>query len=82
LANIKDVNSIIISPNPATDFIQITAANNSTDFEIELIDFVGKTICKVYNQNKLAITQFRKGIYLVKVTDKQKNVFMDKIIIE
>jgi hypothetical protein len=40
LANIKDVNSIIISPNPATDFIQITAANNSTDFEIELIDFV------------------------------------------
>jgi len=81
-SNIKDLNPFIISPNPSTDFIQFTFKNYIIDFEIELIDFLGQTICKVSNQYKIDVQQFKKGIYIVKVTDKQKNVFIDKIIIE
>lgn len=57
-ANLKNLSCFIISPNHAKDSIRITYTNYITDFEIELIDFVGQTICEITNQNKLNAHHF------------------------
>jgi hypothetical protein len=78
----KESNSLLISPNPAKDFLYLTFSKNSTNFEIEIINNLGQTIYKASNQNKLDINQFQKGMYIVKVTNEQKNVVIKKIIVE
>jgi hypothetical protein len=78
----KESNSLLISPNPAKDFLYLTFSENSTNFEIEIINNLGQTIYKASNQNKLDINQFQKGMYIVKVTNEQKNVVIKKIIVE
>ncbi len=78
----KEINSLLISPNPATDFLNLTFSKNSTNFEIEIINYVGQTIYKARNQNMLDVQQFRKGMYVVKVTEEQKNVLIKKIIVQ
>jgi hypothetical protein len=76
------INPITISPNPATDFIQFTFTEKITDFEVEIINFLGRTVMKTRNQNKLNIEQLPKGMYLVKITDEQKNIMIMKIVFQ
>ncbi len=77
----KDVNnSIFISPNPVKDFIQISFSNETTDFEVEIINHFGQTVLKTRNQNKLSIQHFPKGIYLVKVTADDKKTVVKKML--
>lgn len=78
----NEMNSFVLSPNPANDFVQFTFSKNPVDFEIELINFLGQTVCTLKNQNQLDLRQLQIGVYLVKVTDETKNVMMGKLIIE
>ncbi|OYU84886.1 MAG: hypothetical protein CFE24_04460 [Flavobacterium sp. BFFFF2] len=80
--NTAAIQSLTISPNPATDFLYVNFTQNSINFDIEIIDFLGQTICKVSNQNKVDIHHFQRGIYLVKVTDEQNNVVVNKILFQ
>jgi hypothetical protein len=77
----QESNSLVVSPNPTTDFLYLSFSKNTTYFEIEISNYVGQTIYKASNQNKLDVQQFPKGMYVVKVTDEQKNVLIKKIII-
>tara|TARA_B100000401_G_scaffold378928_1_gene280087 strand:- start:379 stop:1074 length:696 start_codon:yes stop_codon:yes gene_type:complete len=57
---------IILFPNPSTNFIQITGLNQPENYEI--YDVVGSKIKQgfVTNNEKIDVTNLKKGFYLIK----------------
>lgn len=72
-----------VYPNPANDYINITAIN-STIRNIELFDLTGNCIfqdCTVENQNySLSTSAFPPGVYLLKVETDEKQVVRKVLI--
>jgi len=69
----------VIYPNP-TDGKLIIHNSQFTTFDVEIFDIVGK---KIYNQvyeDKIDISSFPSGVYIMKVYDIKKQVSIVKII--
>ena len=82
----SDENSIVVYPNPASNFALINLPKNIESFKIEITDLLGKIIfseevkTKV-NEYKIDLEGYNDGIYFVKVTnEKMKKSF--KIIVK
>ena len=82
----SDENSIVVYPNPASNFALISLPKNIESFKIEITDLLGKIIfseevkTKV-NEYKIDLEGYNDGIYFVKVTnEKMKKSF--KIIVK
>ena len=68
----------VIYPNPATDRINITGDVAS----VAIYSLQGQLVHSVSNVNVVDVSRFAKGIYFVKVTDKQGNQQSSKIEIQ
>jgi hypothetical protein len=79
---LKQLDLLLISPNPANDYIQISNNNNVTDFEIEIINTLGQTIFKTNNQKTLDIEKLERGLYFIKLTDQHKNTKIQKVLFQ
>ncbi len=83
LTLLKD--AISVSPNPTSDYLNISIKSPSSNGTIRLTDLNGKTLFeqKVINENSLQITTdgFTKGLYLIEYRN-DKGTQMEKIIIE
>ena len=72
------------SPNPSTGEVTFTF-NNSDLHKVEIIDILGKVITKevVTSGQVLNLSDQKKGIYFVRVSDKSgRNVSTQKLILE
>jgi len=86
LSNLQEINannnSILVYPNPVTNFVKIETKKSETIQRITLVDLSGKTIFNnVYEDSQVTISlsDLSKGIYLLKVyTDKDP--YIQKII--
>jgi ELWxxDGT repeat protein len=77
----KAINSKIY-PNPTRNFVNIDI-ENTNNFEVELHDILGKKLNTFLNQKIIDISQFTKGIYILKINNKDNNqVQYSKIIKE
>jgi len=67
-ASSVSINEILIYPNPATDLINISSANEIQN--ISIFNYVGQTI---YNgtDKKINTSNFEAGIYLIKIETKE-----------
>ena len=77
-----DNNKLLIYPNPATNFINIS--NNETIYSISISDIKGSLIfSKSYQENNISIdvSKFDVGIYTVKVVSMYSSS-VQKLIIE
>jgi hypothetical protein len=81
IAKKKETNSVIVSPNPATDFIQLNFTENAKDFDVEIITLFGQTVLTARNEGSFNIQQLPKGVYLVKITVDQTNIMWHKIVL-
>lgn len=69
---------IKLYPNPTSDFIQV---NTSSVIKDALVyDSNGRTILCRLIDNKIDISNTANGIYLIKLTDENNNVYTQKII--
>ena len=79
------VNNIIIAPNPAKDFINIsTTKNQTTVLNIQLVDVSGKVLKNVLSSdNRILIgtAGIAKGLYFIKIKDGD-TVQTQRVIIE
>jgi hypothetical protein len=64
-------NEITIFPNPATDIFHIRGDNIS---EIEILNLAGTLVLKNNSTTRIDMTNFKKGIYLVKIKQGNKTV--------
>ena len=75
--NVSQYKTEILSifPNPATDCFTISG-NNTTPFNVSVVDVNGKTMLEVtdYNGGEIKLNNFRAGIYFVKIQSTQVNV--------
>jgi hypothetical protein len=70
-----------IYPNPATDRVEIESTTNKK-FTISLSDLSGKTLIEteLFGSSGIDLTDFQKGIYLLKITSEDKVSEVRKII--
>ncbi|WP_397446936.1 T9SS type A sorting domain-containing protein [Polaribacter sp. R77954] len=75
------LNNFIVYPNPVKDIFYVS---NSTEtyFDVYLSDPIGKILFKARIQNKdpINISNYPKGVYLLKITTGQKKTNTYKII--
>jgi hypothetical protein len=75
-----NANSLMFYPNPANDYV--TIRTNSTDLlPVAVINITGQTVISttVSDNSQLNISKLDKGIYFIKVSDKDQ-VFTGKLI--
>lgn len=75
----NESNNIFISPNPATNFINIKTSHLIDS--IELINMNGSLIKKKYNTTVVELPPLKNGMYILKTRLKNQTVLYNKIII-
>jgi hypothetical protein len=69
-----------VSPNPATEFVKVTGADNLK--KIELIDVNGTVVASSSGSDELDIPSYLSGKFLVRIYDENMNVIVQKIIVK
>ncbi len=82
-----DSSDFIISPNPATNNVDIQLQNTSETIDtISIIDVLGKTIRSLTtisdNQVQIDVSDFSKGIYFIEITTSSNLKQVKKLVIE
>ncbi len=74
--------SVVISPNPAKDFVNIELKNSRENkFSVEIYDMSGKLVSKEKDSNKIDVSNFSSGNYIVRVSFDGQTV-NKKLIVE
>ena len=76
ISNVTTNNSIVVYPNPVTDFAMIEKAGNSNEIEISLIDIQGRVIESIIStleKSMLNMSNVDNGIYFIRVTAANKS---------
>jgi len=68
-----------ISPNPASNHITISLTVKNADFQVEILNALRKTIKKSAGKSIIDISLFSKGIYFIKVKERE-NSYIQKFI--
>jgi hypothetical protein len=76
-----DEDKIKIYPNPTSGILNIQT-DNISEFNIEIFDLIGKKVGQFSNQNQLDISNYKSGIYLIKITDLQSNMTITQKVIK
>lgn len=74
---------IIVSPNPSTGKFLFSNLENGSS--VEIFDALGKSILKTNSNNNscsIDLTGRAKGVYFFSITDKKKNIYEGKIIVQ
>ena len=88
LPNIKNDNHlIVISPNPANEFLTIRFSqntNSNNSIELKLIDVYGREVKQISIQQnqQIDLSELSKGIYFLQVIEKGRLIAKHKIIKE
>ena len=81
IADNSYINEMNIYPNPASEFINIDS-KKSFSFTAKLYDLFGKLISSHINSNKINISAFNEGLYLLEISDQNSNQKrIEKIIV-
>lgn len=73
--------SISMYPNPSSDFVNIETSSETLLKNAVLYDINGRTVADVQLiENKIDVRNIAQGLYLVKLTDENNNIYTEKII--
>lgn len=73
------VPGFLISPNPANNYISILLPAENSDSQIEILNALGETIIKTENKNTIDVSLLSKGVYFIKVKERE-NFCIQKFI--
>lgn len=80
-----DQQSVVVYPNPASNFVTISFDEFKNDVNVKLINAQGKTVLEQKNvsgsQVNIGISSFQKGIYLIEITTQERRL-VQKLMIE
>jgi hypothetical protein len=72
-------NTVIISPNPSYGRIAISGLEDISNFQIQVIDMLGKVVVQSNNQTELSLRELENGQYIVSILTK--NTLVTKSLI-
>ncbi|MGZ3888892.1 MAG: T9SS type A sorting domain-containing protein [Mucilaginibacter sp.] len=74
---------ISVYPNPASTVLQIESENEYLDnSQIEIANVIGQTILSLPFSNMLNISTLSQGVYMLKITGQQSQVYYSKFVKE
>lgn len=75
--------SFNVSPNPASNFVNISMKNTSEECIVKLIDVLGNEILidRISGQKKIDVSNLKNGIYFVIVSSKDQKILSRKMIV-
>lgn len=77
-------NKLKLYPNPATDELNIQLNATATNFKISIYNTLGSLVLENENQtnssNSINISALNSGMYFVKITDTENNVFQKRLL--
>ena len=79
-ANTNTLQGFVMTPNPATSFIQVKAASNSP-ISLQIFDVLGKQVMGSENANLVNIESLTTGLYIVKAVQNGETL-TTKLIVE
>ncbi|WP_303315286.1 T9SS type A sorting domain-containing protein [Flavivirga abyssicola] len=74
--------NISVYPNPVESTLNINAINNIEIKELSLINVLGKTVYTAKGVNQIDVSNFAKGIYILKVTSSNNGILNKKVIVD
>jgi hypothetical protein len=80
--NEKDDASILLFPNPASDYIRFATTDQAV---IVITDIAGRIVLKEQvagGQNQVSVNHLQKGLYLVQIEQNDKTVQLNKLVIK
>jgi hypothetical protein len=75
----SEVNAVTISPNPSFGTITISGLEDTPNFQIRVIDMLGKVLLQSNNQAELSLRDLENGQYIVSILTK--NTLVTKSLI-
>ena len=85
---IKDTKSLVLYPNPAKEFVDIIAYDNSSDnITVQIYDVQGRLFksiekMKLESKNSIDISDLKKGIYFVRISSEGILISVEKLLVE
>ncbi len=76
----KILKNIKIYPNPTTDFVYLKFNDKVEVNSVNLISIKGKTLLKNIKSNKIDLTKYKKGIYLLQIVTSNGNKLTKLIV--
>ncbi|KAF0131322.1 MAG: hypothetical protein FD155_986 [Bacteroidetes bacterium] len=80
--NEKDDASIVLFPNPASDYVRFTTTDQAV---IIITDITGRIVLKEQvagGQNQISVNHLQKGLYLVQIEQNDKTQHLNKLVIK
>ncbi|MGO3237699.1 MAG: T9SS type A sorting domain-containing protein, partial [Psychroflexus halocasei] len=62
---------ISVYPNPTSDFVQLNLPSHIEVTSVQMFDLLGKNIDVELNNNKLDLTSFAEGVYMISIETNQ-----------
>ena len=75
----KKYNSISIFPNPVSNTLYLSENKKFEKSQIEIVNYLGQTVLKTPFNNEIDVSQFSRGLYILKISSAQNN-FTTKFI--
>ena len=72
LENVMDNTRVLIHPNPTKDYLNIQS--NSDIESVEVYSLLGQKVGSFYNQSKIDVSCFSRGIYLLKIKNDNREI--------
>ncbi|MFN3640044.1 MAG: T9SS type A sorting domain-containing protein, partial [Flavobacterium sp.] len=74
--NVSSLNEVLLHPNPATNFIQISSTNDSVINGLVMYNYLGQKVMDVSNpEHAISVEGLEAGVYLVEI-----NTSVDTVI--
>lgn len=75
-------NSIEVYPNPINDLLTIKNSANSVLKNVSLFSILGNQVYKSSNTKSINVSNFSKGLYILKIQSKDDRILTKKIVIK
>ena len=75
----ETVQEFVLYPNPVKNMIQIDGLEPS---EVQVFNTLGQMVMTMQETNEINVSGLSKGIYLLRITDKEGNSYLERIIKE
>lgn len=83
ISELQEADNISVFPNPTSTVLNIVSSYLMNDFEINIYDFSGRVLFKELNKDKVDVSKFSTGIYIVQVIDLETSKsFTSKFIVK
>jgi hypothetical protein len=73
---------LVVSPNPAKDFIDVAFQGMENGFEVELVNALGQRVFNANNLSRLNTAAFERGVYFLKIVSSKQERYYGRVVLQ